>query len=637
MLDKLGKAVSGLERINPLIRGVNVVGAGALLVMVLITFVDVFLRYLFRRPMGFCVELVELILILLVYLGIAYTQLHGRHVSIDAITSHLSYKARAVIHVIVSFLGVGIVSLLTWRAGVTTYDYFNEGVSTFMLRVPFFYFAGVMTFGFALLWVVMLRDFLKCLIEGLRLGLGAYRWLLVLGVSIVVIGGAALFALPFFEGDDFTLGLVSVGVLLVLFFAEIPIAFALSLVGVVFIAHFVGVTAMLDTVGRMAYVTVANYAVVCLPFFLLLGYLAFHSRFGGDLYYTAHKWIGREPGGLAMGTVVASSGLAAVVGDTVSATVAMGVIALPEMKRYGYHLGLSCGAIVAGGTIGTLIPPSIAFIIYGILTMQSIGKLFIAGILPGLLCAGVFMLYINLACRHNPGLGPRGPKSTWRTKLTSLRLTWPILLLILLVLGGIYGGIFTPTEAGAIGATGCLLIGLAMRRFSWKTFTAALHDTGLSTAMIFLIWVGAKLFTGELGVSGVTHILSETLAMSGLPRTVILMGVIAVLLFLGCIMPVIAVLLITVPIFYPIIVETLGYDPIWFGVLNVLMFNIGAMTPPFGMNLFVLKGVAKDISMETIIRGTLPFIILALIAVGLLIAFPQIATWLPNTLWALKG
>lgn len=638
MINKLDKTVSALTKVEPLITKIYLVAGISLLAMVFFTFVDVFLRYLFSRPIRGGVDLVELMLIILVYFGgIAYTQVRKRHVNIDLVTSRLSPKARLLTYVIVYFFSVGIVGFLVWQSVIVGLSFLEEGRGSLAIAVPLFYFTVIMAFGFALLEIVVIRDFLSYLVEGLKLNIGVQQWLLALGISILLAAGTALFVLGFFNVSPFTAGLISVVVLILLFFTEIPIAFALGFVGIIFLIFLSSPTAAFDTIGRIMYNTVANYSFAAIPTFVLMGFFCFYAEFGRDLYHVAHEWLGREPGGLAMGTVAASSGLAAVVGDTLSATITMGVVALPEMKRYKYDDKLACGSIIAGGTIGTLIPPSIPFIIYGLLTETSIGDLFIAGIFPGLLCAGLFMLYIDLMCRRNLALGPRGPMTSWRNRLLALQRAWPIAALIILVLGGIYTGIFTPTEAGAIGAVGALALGLIMRRFTKRTFIEAVREAGLTASILFLLLATAMIFSTVLALSGVPHMMSEYLIASGLPNVVILIGVILVLLFLGCIMPVMPVLLLTIPLFYPVIVTALGYDAIWFGVIMVLLHNEGAMTPPFGMNLFVLKGVAKDVSMQTIFLAALPFIALALIAVALIVVFPDIATWLPESLRVYKG
>ena len=364
MINKLDKTVSALTKVEPFITKTYVVAGIALLAMVFFTFVDVFLRYVFSRPTIGGLDLVELMLIILVYFGgIAYTQVRKRHVSIDLVTSRLSPKTRLLIYVIVYFFSIGIVGFLVWQSAMVSLSFLEEGRGSLAIEVPLFYFAVIMVFGFALLEIVVIRDFLSYLVEGLKLNIGVQRWLLALGISILLASGAVLFMLGFFNISPFAAGLISVVVLILLFFTEIPIAFALGFVSITFLTFLASPTAAFDTMGREIYNTVANYSFAAIPTFVLMGFFCFYANFGRDLYYVAHEWVGREPGGLAMGTVAASAGLAAVVGDTLSGTITMGVVALPEMKRYKYDDKMACGSIIGGGTIGTLIPPSIPFII----------------------------------------------------------------------------------------------------------------------------------------------------------------------------------------------------------------------------------------------------------------------------------
>jgi tripartite ATP-independent transporter DctM subunit len=299
------------------------------------------------------------------------------------------------------------------------------------------------------------------------------------------------------------------------------------------------------------------------------------------------------------------------------------------MDKYGYDQRLSTGCVAAGGTLGILIPPSIGFVIYGILTEQSIGQLFIAGILPGILLAGLFILAIYLQCRMNSNMGPKGDATTWKEKFTSLYSTWPMISLFILVMGGIYYGIFTPTEAAGIGAFGAFSIALLKRKLTFEAFVESLLSTGNMTAMIFLIIIGANIFSSFLALTGIPMIMADSIVDLALPKIVILLIMLLVFVILGCVMDCFAIMILMVPILFPII-QSLAFDPIWFGVIMVIVLEVGLITPPVGLNVFVIKGAAPNVPLSTIFKGIWPFMIAAVLCIAIVIAFPQIALFLPS-------
>jgi C4-dicarboxylate transporter DctM subunit len=366
-----------------------------------------------------------------------------------------------------------------------------------------------------------------------------------------------------------------------------------------------------------------------IPLFVLMGEFCFYSGLGKELYDTAYKWIGQQPGGLAMGTIAGCAGFASVCGDSMATAVTMGTVALPEMRRYRYDSGLATGSVAAGGTLGVLIPPSLAFILYALLTDQSIALLFIAGIIPGILLSLLFMFSIYIRSRRNPSLGPPGPKTTIREKIDSVKGLWATLALFVLVIGGMYVGIFTPTEGGSIGAFGSLVIGLVRRRLNWQGVTSSFVDGGKISAICISILIGAEIFGPFLSTSKLPMELANFVIRISIFPLVVLIAILIIYLFLGCIVPAIPMLILTVPIFYPVI-TAMGYDPIWFGVIMVLMFEMAVITPPMGINVLALQSVAGDVPVSKMFRGILPFLIMMWICVAILIAFPDIALILPK-------
>jgi C4-dicarboxylate transporter DctM subunit len=427
------------------------------------------------------------------------------------------------------------------------------------------------------------------------------------------------------------MGFAGVVLVFIFLFSGIPIGIAFMVVGFVgygFAFSFDGALGVLRTVP---YSTFADYGFSVIPLFILMGSFAFASRLSEDLYSAAHGVLGPLKGGLAMATVAACGAFAAISGSSIATAATMGKVALPEMRKYKYDSGLATGSIAAGGTIGILIPPSVIFIIYGIITEQSIGRLYMAGFIPGILQVFLFLITITIMCWLNPELGPRGPKNNFGDKIKAFTKGWSALVLFLIVIGGIYLGWFSANEAAGIGAFLAFIIGLSLKRLTWRSFKDALLDTTKDTAMIFLILTGALVFGYFLTVTGVGHSVSQSLAGLAVDKYIIFIMIVVIYLVLGCLMDSLAMILITVPIFFPLI-KALGFDPIWFGVVIVIVVEMGMITPPVGMNVFVIAGIAKDVPMYTIFKGIIPFVIADIILIALITVWPQIALFLPGTM-----
>ena len=429
--------------------------------------------------------------------------------------------------------------------------------------------------------------------------------------------------------DPFTVGLIGIGVLFILLFLKLPIGIAMALVGAGGFTYLVGIEPGLSKLMTTPYLTFTAYYMSVVPLFLLMGSFMFFTGISRDLYWTVYRWLGHLPGGLAMATVGGCAAFAAVSGSSTATSVAMGTIGLPEMKRYKYDDRLATGAIAAGGTIGILIPPSITLVIYGIITEQSIGKLFLAGFFPGILEAVFYIVTIYIITKHNPTLGPRGPQTNLKEKVVSLKDVWPVVVIFMLVMGGIYLGVTTPTEAGAVGAFGALIFAVSKRKLNWQLFNTALHEAGKMTAMIFLIVLGAFFFTYFLAVSNLPRELANFISELEINRYIIMAGIMVMYIAMGTVMEGLSMILLTVPVLFPLL-AVMGWDPIWYGIIIVRVLEIGMITPPVGINVFVIKGVAKDVPMYTIFRGIVPFLIADILHVTLLIAAPQVVLWLPS-------
>ncbi len=425
------------------------------------------------------------------------------------------------------------------------------------------------------------------------------------------------------------IGIIGIAALFILLALRLYIGMAMLIVGFLGIAVLVGFDGATNLLAILPLDESKSYNLSVIPLFILMGQFAFVSGISSDIYKTVYNWMGHLRGGLAMATILACAFFAAVSGSSLATGATMGMVTIPEMLKYNYDKRLATGCVAAGGTLGILIPPSIGFVLYGILTEQSIGKLLMAGLLPGIMLSGLFILAILILCHFNPEMGPPGAATSWAAKVRSLSGTWGMLVLFIIVIGGIYTGIFTPTEAAGVGAFGALVITALKRKLTRDTFVLCLSETGKMTAFIFLIIIGAAVFSYFLALTGIPTSLSTFITGLPLPRGVILTAIILGYLILGCIMEVYSIMILTLPIIFPII-EALNFDPIWFGVIMVIILEVGLITPPIGLNVFVLKGAAPTIPIETIFKGIWPFFAAAILAMILIALFPQIALFLPS-------
>ena len=425
-----------------------------------------------------------------------------------------------------------------------------------------------------------------------------------------------------------TIGFAGLALLFTVIALGMPIGFAMGLIGFGGFALLVSFDAAIVRIGVTTYNLATNLAIGTIPLFLFMAHLLFAAGLGKDMYDFAAKWVGRRRGGLAMATIGASAGFSSVNASSLATTATMGLVALPEMRKHKYNLSLASGSIVAGGGFGSLIPPSGMFIIYGILTETSIGKLFAAGIMPGITLAIMYIAMIAIWCRINPDAGPRGPKYSWSEKLRSFSKTGEVIALFGLVMGGIVLGYFTPTEAGAIGALGAIIISAVRGRLTIASFKDAIYATLKTTGMIFGILFGAMVFNSFVTASTIPLHIVNMVTESGLSPMGVMLLILGVYFLLGMVLDASAMMTLTIPLFFPL-VTSLGFDAILFGVLVVRMTEIALITPPVGMSVFILSGVAKDVPLTTMFKGALPFVCTDILHVALLLIFPALSLWLP--------
>ena len=499
----LDRVAPSIEKVSsPLSRIFDSAGQVILAMMALLITTDVVLRYFFNRPIKGSYELVEFMMILLVFLGLAYTQTKKGHISITLFTGKLSPAQLAVIQTATYLLCLCLFSIITWRAVVQAEIFRIANDASGVLLIPKYPFMWVVFIGSGLLTLEFLKDFIHSLDMVFKNCDNPWLWF-TLDCLFVFL----MFTLPVWfhwlpwDISRPVMGIVGIGLLILLMFSSMPIGPVMALIGFIGFANLIDVEVSLSMLGMSPYHSASLQGLSTIPLFILMGLFCFHAGLSKSVYATMRNWMGRLPGGLAMATVGGCAGFAAVSGASIATAVTMGTIALPEMRRHKYADSLACGCVAAGGSIGILIPPSVPFIIYAMLTELSIGKLFMAGVIPGLMEAAFYILTIYILCRIKPELGPPGPSTTLKEKILSMKDTWGILLIFIIVIGGIYTGAFTPTESAGVGAFAAFLLGVINKKLNGSNIITALAETCRITAMILLALIGANIFNYLLTMS----------------------------------------------------------------------------------------------------------------------------------------
>ncbi|WP_425051687.1 TRAP transporter large permease [Psychromarinibacter sp. S121] len=432
---------------------------------------------------------------------------------------------------------------------------------------------------------------------------------------------------------------IGLGAVLVLVFLRMPIAIAMGLVGFLGYMDERGFRAAISMVGRLVIDTAQDYGLSVVPLFILMGLFVSRGGLSRELYQVSYAFLGHLRGGLAMATICACAGFSAICGSSLATAATMSKVAMPQMRSYGYNDRLSTASIAAGGTLGILIPPSVILVIYGLLTETSIGKLFIAGVVPGILGVLLYLVAVKYTITVDPEAGPAGEKSSWSDRLAALRGVWAVLLLFFLVIGGLYGALdiwpvyltFSPTEAAGMGAAGAFLIALSRGSLSFRIVVQVLVEAAHTTASLFAVLIGAWIFSNFVNLAGLPEALRTAVQSLGVAPLAVMLMILLIYVVLGCVFESLSMLLLTVPIFFPL-VTSLGYDPVWFGIIVVVVTEISLITPPVGLNVFVLKGVVGDVSTATIFRGVTPFWIVDIIRLALLVLIPSLVLFLPNSM-----
>ncbi|MGD8512997.1 MAG: TRAP transporter large permease [Deltaproteobacteria bacterium] len=426
------------------------------------------------------------------------------------------------------------------------------------------------------------------------------------------------------------IGILGIVILLAaLFFLGMPVGFAMAVVGFCGFCYVVSLKAALNMVGADLWMTFSKYGLTVIPLFILMGYLSFHSGIAEKLYHTAYKWFGHWRGGLAMATIGADELFAAICGSNTATAATMGAVALPQMNKYDYDTRLSSGTVVTGGTLGTVMPPSVVLIIIGLQTEQSIIKLFLAGILPAILLGILFVITIFVLCRLHPEFGPPGPKTSLKEKIKCLTGILEAIAIFVLVIGGLYAGLFTPTEAGAVGVFFTFIVTVVTRRLTWKGFVHSIEDTMKISCMVFMLVTGAIIFGRFLAVTRLPFLVADFASALPVSPFVILAIVLLIYLIGGCFVDALGFLVLTIPIFFPLGIS-LGFDPIWYAIIITMVTTMGAITPPVGVNIYVVKALAPEIDLATIFKSVSFFLLACIICIVILIIFPQIVLLIPE-------
>ena len=623
-LEKLEKVQVSVE--NTLSRTSSVL----IIFMMSITTVDVVLRYIFNSPLPGVFNLCQMVIIGVVYLAIARVQQQKDHVRVDVLIEKITGTPRTVMELGTLLVALAAFGMMLYKTGLYAWEAWATGdYEMGLVEYPFWPAKAILSLGILVLILRLITDIRHYHAE-LRQNTDHWiRW------SIVAVLPLAILTLFLFTGsfgmkfEPMTVGVVLLGAMVVLLFGGLPVSFALLALAIVGYWVIGGPTRTLSIVGMIPYSKVANYTLSVIPLFILMGNLAFHGGFADSMYRMTQKWVGHIPGSLAQATVVGGAVFGAACGSGLASCATLTRICIPAMRNIGIDKRLAVGTVAATGTIAQMIPPSILMVVYAIITDSSVARLLIAGIIPGLIAAFWYMVMIYIRVKLNPKLAPQLlERAPWKERITSLRHVWGVAVLGVIVMGGIYSGIFTPTEAGALGAAGAMALGVFTKKLKFGNFKEALDDATKTTAMIFLIIATAMVFGYFLGISRIPANLSDFLLGLDVPRVYILMGILIMYVIAGFFIDMLAFAFLTLPIIFPAIVA-LGYDPLWFGVITVHMFEVALITPPFGLNLFIIKGMT-GIPMGDIIRGVIWFSVMDLVTLATYVIFPQVATWLPS-------
>jgi C4-dicarboxylate transporter, DctM subunit len=620
-----------LEQIQVVVEnGFNALSGTIITVLMLLTAVDVVLRYVFNSPIPGAYALCEMLMIGVVYPAVAYVQQNKGHVRVDILIDRLKRVPRVSFELATLYLALLAFGVICWQSGKLAWGAWITGdFDMGEIHYPLWPAKAAMTLGLGLLCLRFVTDIINSMMD---LKAQSPRWIVWLIISFIPLLVFSLFLGFITPGAmaPITVGWLMLIAMIAVLFMGLPIAFGLLFVAVIGYWILAGPVKTFSILGIIPYDKVSNYTLSVVPLFILMGHLAYQAGFATSMYNTCQKWMGHVPGGMAQATVMGGAAFGAACGAGVASCATLAKICVPIMRQHGVDDKMALGCVGAVGGLAALIPPSVMMVIFAMITNQSAAKLLIAGVIPGLVAAGCFMILIYVMVKWNPKLAPPTKiKFTWKERFVSLKDSWGIGVLGVTVIGGILTGVFTPTEAGALGAAGAFLLGLLSRRLTFHNFVEAVMDSTKTTAMIFLIVATAMVFANFMAISRIPALASDVIMGLQVPRVVVLLGVIILYIIAGCFMDMTAFMLLTMPIIFPAMMA-LGYDPLWFGVVIVILCELALITPPFGLNLFILRAMVPEIPMGDVIRGSFPFMLTYVAVVILCCLFPGLATWLPG-------
>ena len=594
------------------------------------TVIDVFSRLTLARPLLGTTEIVETLMLTLIFASLGYVQERGGHLRVHLLVNHLPRIGQEALHLAHSLGGVLLFSCMTHAFASLAEKRLATGETTLMLGIPQNWLYLFATMGLTIFCLNMLAETLKT-VACLRQRIPS----LVLGVCLILALCLLPFALrPLAGATQGWLGGGGLLLLLLLFFLGFPIG--LVIIGVGYLGMLIlhpGPAAANLMLAAGPYTTAVSYTYSVIPLFILMGELALYTGISRDMFRAAALWLGHLPGGLAIASVAGCAGFASVSGDSLTTSVTMAAVALPEMEKYRYSPGLARAALAAGGTLGILIPPSTGFLFYALITEESVGKLFVAGIIPGLLLSLFFCLTLYIQARRHPELAPPGATYLLRERLAVLPGVLPMLSLVVLIMGGIMSGAFSPTEGGAVGATGTALYGLMRGKLNASTLSKALSATCMISSSLLLILAGISLLSAFMAATALPQNLAEALVRLNAPREAVFACIVLFYTLLGCVMNVMPMIMLTLPAFFPAILA-MGFNPVWFGVVVVIMMEMGQITPPVGLNVYAMSTLNGNVPVFAIFRQIFPFFLSMLFLIVLLTIFPELATWLPGLFFA---
>lgn len=614
------------------------VSAVIVMLMMVLTVADVFLRYLFRKPIIWNFDLQTLLIVGVVYLGISHVQSNREHIRIDLLPSRLSENGQLWLQLFNDAIFLCFATLIAWQVSLDAYnawiiDDYLDGIA----RLPLWPAKAALSLGASLLTLNLALNIFRDIQALVRISrtvkarLGWYvRLVWMIAVCVLLAVGTIWIKNDAIEPT--TVGLISIILLMLLLLAGTPIAPATGIIAIWGTFILTGDRAALGIAANKPFQFVISYTNTVVPLFIAMGILAGLAGFATAAYEAARRWLQSIPGGLVHATIAGGAMFAAASGVSTAACATFAKMVLPEMFRHGVKKSLALGAVACASTLAIMIPPSIMLVTYALLTQQSVGRLLIAGIIPGLIEAVLYMSMVFVRCKFNPSLIPKGESFSWKERFSYLWRAWGILFIVIVVMGGIYSGIFTPIEAGAIGAFTAFLAVAFTRKVNTKDISESLLSTVKLTSSVLLIIIGGMMFGTLLAQSRLPILLTEYITGLSVPPLMVLVGIMVFYLILGCFMDALSILVITMPIVFPAILA-LGFDPIWFGILITFSIEVALVTPPYGLNLFVIQATVPDLKLGDLYRGVSWFVLMDIVRLVFLIAFPQISLWLPDMMW----